>query len=105
MFLTWKGDMTGLDLQPKWEIESAQVHYLKRLKRGDQILTDVYVLHVRTTSEQTKKLLKDYEGSIESGILGLPVMPIIPGQPIWVWRSPTPSLKDGSYSAFEITSD
>lgn len=106
MKITWKHDTTGLDLKPSWECESAQVHWLDKYTCADGSIISTFVLHIRLTPAQSRKLQQDFPESVRFGMLGLEVLPLIPGQPIWVWKPPRGyenSIKPGTYMAFDIT--
>jgi hypothetical protein len=104
MIITWIGDTTGLDLKPTWEVESAQVHLVRGFRLPDGGMADTFVLHVRTTEDQMRMLRRDFGESISTGILGLGVLPIRPGYPVWTWNPPSGyALKPGNYTGFNIT--
>lgn len=105
MRITWIGDDTGMDLRPVWLVESAQVLLVKNLSRDGMILGNVFVLCVKATPEQTRALLSEFGAGIKVGILGLEVLPLIAGRPVWTWLPPPgyeTRVKTHNFSGFEL---
>lgn len=103
--ITWNGN--DVLIKAHWIVQSVQLHTLLQWKGHDcdQEPRDTVVLYVEATAEQIRALQDEFPGTITTDILGISVLPIIPGRPIWVWTPPKDykSLPTYSYDSFVIT--
>lgn len=105
--ITWKGDVTGLDLKPTWIVEEARIHTVKSMLQLDgETRKDTLVLYVKVNEHQLRKLVDDYgKDNIPLSILGVQVINLEPNAILWAWKPPKGYehiIKKADYTAFTI---
>lgn len=100
--IVWLGDKTGLNLKPFWDVKTVRVHTVM-MEQPDHTRKDTCVLVLLMTAEQCRKVREDF-GDVPINMLGCVVIPLFPNAILWTWKAPKgyPSVKDGTYTAFEI---
>lgn len=101
MLITWTKDLNGLELRPTWTVETIKVHTVHNYKMPDGSRKDQIVLAVIMTKEQCEKIARDY--GVSFGLFPAYIVPLTTGGILWTWKSPTPGVKDGVYTAFEVS--
>lgn len=101
--VVWRGNR--LDLKPEWIVNEVRIHTVKGYTMLDGTKRDTMVVYFAITPEQLTKLWDDFgKKNIPTNILGLNVIPLIPGTVLWRYEMPEYKIKE-EYTAFEIHPD
>lgn len=107
--ITWKGDTTGLELNPTWKASKVRIHTVSNMLQPDNTKKDTIVLVMIFTSDQIQELVDDYgRENIPFNILGSVVIPLFPNAVLWTWNPPKGYerlTEKATYTAFEIKDD